>query len=409
MANNDAWSWDKHKYKSKEWVKGSWKYVYDTAKKTTDKVKKTVEDVSSKTSNTLKETRDKSKDYISNKFDKSKEIVNDISTKSEKYVDDKFKSVKDKAEQLINGKTVKDSSIGATYYKENTAHWGDVSVAFKYRYTDLITDILKENPIPTSIGLGLSLLAGTTIPSLIGIGITDLIINHYNNKNRETATAKATQEAKNEQTRIEIEKKNGTYDINKQIDEKIDNLKTAEDFNNLTDEEKERFKKTKPFEYSVWVAKCDDRPSMAVEMSDDEKDKRTAENNPGFWQAIIDNNFKVSDDNYNLYDENCFACTLAYTEQRKGNNVYPDDEMDDNGIPYELYPDDVEALYDDAKVIDFGYNNNARNINGDLYLDHPYTDKDINNIIDTMQFAYPEGSFGNMSVQWFPEGGHSLF
>ena len=45
MAKTD-WSWDNHKYKSKEWVNGKWQYIYNTAKNTSKKVQNKADQVS---------------------------------------------------------------------------------------------------------------------------------------------------------------------------------------------------------------------------------------------------------------------------------------------------------------------------------------------------------------------------
>lgn len=364
MPTNDG-AWDKHKYKAREWVKGTWRYIYDTAKKTTDKAKETAKEVSFKVSNLKDNTKDsisKSKDYISNKFENTKNAA-------EKIIDSK-----------INNK--KDESINATYYKQDIETYRDTSKVYKYKYTDLIQDIMKENPIPTSIGIGLSILTGTTIPALLGIGIADTIIDNKNRENKLKAKLKANREVYEEQNRKDEESQ-------RDIRDKINNIKTVEDFKNLTDEEKLVFKQKDLFTYSIWDAKADDRPSQAVEMSDDEEAKKASENNPGYWENIYDEN--------NNYDENCWICTLAYGEQRKGNEVYPDDELDEHGNKYEMFNEDIFSLYDDPKVINFGDEYNG------------YDSDDQKKIVNTMLDTYPDGSYGAMNVQWLFGGGHSLF
>lgn len=383
MAKNDTWSWDKHKYKAKEWVKGSWKYIYDTAKKTNDKAKETAKEVSSKVSNikdTTKENLSKSKEYISNKFE----------------------TTKDKAEQVINSKLKKDESINATYYKLDEAKYKDTSVIYRYKYTDLVKDLMEENPIPTSIGIGLSILTGTTLPIALGIGIADSIIDNQNRKNKSQAYIQARDEAYEIQTTIDnANREEFEETASPEIMDVIKNM-NSEKYKELSDLEKEIIKRLYPFEYSVLEAKSDDRQSQNIGLSDKEKMEKQEANNPGFW-AELDNYF-------NSYDENCWICTVAYGEQLKGNDVYPDDEKDENGATYLMYNDDIEGLYDDPKVINFwrdsNYKNNVRRMTAQ---NEAYTEEEAKNIISIMEDTYPEGSNGNFLVWWDEQsGGHSM-
>ncbi len=368
MTTNDG-AWEKHKYKAREWVKGSWKYIYDTAKKTTDKTKETVKEVSSKVSNLKDNTKDdiqKSKEYIANKFETAKD-------KAEKIIDSKLNDKK-QAE-----------SINSTFYKHDTVTYQDTSKVYKYKYTELISEVMADNPIPTTIGLGLAALSGTAIPVLLGIGIVDVIIAKHNIENEAKARQKANEDARNEQYKKDLEKDRQERDEKRK---KFSDL-TVDEFRNLSDEEKRQFKIDKPFEYSILDAKSDDRESQAIDVTDAEANEMESKNNPGFWAEVYDLN--------NDFDENCWICTMAYGEQRKGNDVYPDDENDARGLKYNLYTEDILKLYDNPKPIDFGYNYNG------------YDSSEQSKIIDTMLDTYPEGSYGNMEIQLLDAGGHSVF
>ena len=402
MAKNDTWSWDKHKYKAKEWVKGSWKYIYNTAKKTNNKAKETTKEVSSKVSN----LKDNTKDII----DKAKD-----------YISDKFENTKDKKDI--------DTSVNATYIKTKDKF----GVTYSYKYTDLISDLAKDNPIPTAIVTGLSMLTGTSLAVSLGITIYDLITFSKNEKNEQKAYEEAKRnrdwneyqqqqyekdQAKREQKKQQEQESREKYEefIKENIknlnesDKKFSDVLTLNQFNILTEKEQKQYIKDHPQEYSIMMAKYDNRKTDSIEMTSEEANEKESRINPGFWVESFESFI-------NDYDENCWICTMAYSEQRKGNDYYPDDELDKNGKKYELYEGNIAELYDNPNIITFGYDDPIKDgyvkdkkalkrLNNNI----TYSKQEAQNIIDTMLYTYPEGSFGNMSVIWKDGGGgHSLF
>lgn len=402
MANNKQWTWDDHKYKSRELVKGAWKYVYDTPKKVKEKASSIAQD----TKNIL----NKSKEYISNKFENGKNEAKEIISNETKSLDNQNK----------------DTSVKSTYTKTKERN----GIVYSYKYTDLITDMIEDNPIPTSIVIGLSVLTGTSIGLSIGVTIHDMLVSVRNEVNdlKAYAQKKREKEWNDYQNKIYEEEANNRelrnqekqelrdkysefIEENRQnTDEKFANVLTLDQFNSLNEDEKNQYKKDYPHEYMILMAKYDQRESEAINVSEEEADEIEAELNPGSWvEGILY-------DKRSAYDENCFACTLAYSEQRKGNDIYPDDELDDNGNKYTLYEKQIEDLYDSPNPIRFGYEKPViSDTNADeqaykrVLYGKTYTESETKDIIDTMLYAYPEGSYGNMTVQWLDGGGHSMF
>ena len=115
MAKTD-WSWDNHKYKSKEWVNGKWQYIYNTAKNTSNTVKSKVKEVSNNAKTVYDATKNTAKN-LSNlgrtAIDKSKEEVVDQAKKVQNKVEseiDKIKKAKEDAQKIVEER---ENTIGA--------------------------------------------------------------------------------------------------------------------------------------------------------------------------------------------------------------------------------------------------------------------------------------------------------
>lgn len=165
MPNNKNWTWDDHKYKSREWVKGKWQYTYNTIKNTANKVKETTKLVANDTSKFVRNT----KPIATSAVNGAKVGLNQVKEAVTTKVQETTKVMGDKLEQE----------------KKNRQNKIDQQ---KEEIKKIVENNMNKNgalPVIAIVGIGILSLLATKVA--IGLIATAVAINEAINDNAEYA------------------------------------------------------------------------------------------------------------------------------------------------------------------------------------------------------------------------------
>jgi len=428
MANKN-WTWDDHKYKSREWVKGKWQYTYNTIKNAANKVKETAEEASSKVSNlknNSKENFQKSKEYISDKISNSKDDIQNKIEQNSKQLDkirnETDKKVKEQYNKLFNltpkevlSNSDKESIITETIQNRYTLtpsqteatnnRIRDVVVEDEIQYWQADNFLRDLNDNWDGIPSIVSIITGTWPAYLLGM----YLIDKHNEPINEEERRKAIEES---------------YESNRsKVDDKIEEeiQKLIEEDRQRAEEERKAYERRKrrtealkdiesfldnlPFDYDKVSYRIGgqtreyDLRTLIEDAFLDQNDTYAVEpiQNRNEIQEQVNPNYDPNDSDIN-YEINCASCSLTFDLLNRGYS-----SADAKHLNGGATDETILSWYKDPKIVDFT-NITAKH--------KSYSEQDIYNIEDTLATIYPEGSYGHVGVSWNPQlgygGGHSM-
>lgn len=448
------WSWDQHKYKSKEWVNGAWKYIYNTAKNTKNKAANSVQNISNQAtktfsnvgntvSSTAKNVVNNTRNTISNTADTLKTKTDEVKQKAQnalEKVENKTKEVskeiKDASKNLyvskndkkkleaINSMTPNQVLKGYVEKELLSDHELDTRQRLKLKDSkhEDVKDVVIVDPIryyqhdinegwlggEVAVSLleglfdgeynkgvdeaaALLYATGTIVPLMAGIDIYNVFYNAWAKKENEKLEKEAVKKEYERRQREEVPKL-----VDEMAKEKKSIVNEVVDKTHLEElwnnlKNDISNKFNKTTVKQIENAVLDDRETKAIGLTEDEKNKLTMEEiNPKYDPY----------DNDDQWEYNCYSCAMAYDLNNRGIDVEAIGDLD--GI--EL--DGIRNCYKDPNVVTFGDLDNASE-------EHPwgyYYDEAVD-IVNTLETMYPEGSYGHLDILWAPpgwSGGHAL-
>ena len=166
----ESWTWDNAKYKAKEWVNGKWKYIYNTAKNTSNKVSNTVNEAKSSVRNAYNQGRSSVNTAINN----SKQAINTAVDKTKEVA----RTVNQKAQDVKNNVTDKVNAEKQKYNEQIKQRKEEIK-------KDVEENIDKKGALPALAIVGIAVLGIIASKVALDFILTAIAIKQYNDEMNE--------------------------------------------------------------------------------------------------------------------------------------------------------------------------------------------------------------------------------